>query len=89
MNVRSCRAALARVTNTPQTHARTAEHAALPLSELQKTLVQQSHFVNQHGLPPDQGSDMTPEQIQTEQQAAQFHQEVASSFLAKAQKAGS
>jgi phospholipase C len=82
-------AALARVANAPQTDARTAQHAALPLSELQRTLVQQSHFVNQHGLPPDQGSDMKPEQIQTEQQAAQFHAEVGSNFLgAKVQKAG-
>jgi phospholipase C len=74
-------AALARVANAPQTLARVDEHAALPLSELQRTLVQQSHFLNQHGIPPDEGPDTAPEHIQTEQQASDFHAQVASSFF--------
>ncbi len=74
-------AALARVANSAQTDARTAQHAALPLSDLQKAMVQQTHFVNQHGLPADQRSATMPEQIQTEQQAADFHAAVMSSVL--------
>jgi phospholipase C len=73
-------AALARVANTAQTNARTAQHAALPLSDLQKTLVQQTNFMNQHGLG-GQASNTTPEQIQTEQQAADFHAAVMSSVV--------
>ena len=58
-------AALARVANTPQVDARTAQNAAQPLSDLQKSLVAQAHFVNQHGLPADQGPDTMPDQITT------------------------
>jgi hypothetical protein len=37
--------------------------------------------VNQHALPAGQRSDTMPEQVQTEQQAADFHAQVMSNFL--------
>lgn len=74
-------AALARAADPAQVQARTAQHAALPLSDLQKALVQQTNFVNQHALPPAQRSATTPEQVQTEQQAADFHAQVMSQTL--------
>jgi phospholipase C len=69
-------AALARAGNTALVAARTATHAALPLSELQQTLVAQTSFANQT-LHPDAKSTTTPHDIRTEAQAAAFHQEVA------------
>jgi phospholipase C len=81
-------AALARVANTPQVDARTAQNAAQPLSDLQKSLVAQAHFVNQHGLPADLGPDTNPDQIATAGQAAAFHAAVTKDFLApKVEKA--
>ena len=81
--------ALARVANQPQVDARTAVNAARPLSDLQKTTVAQAHFVNQYGLPADQGPDTTGDQIKTAGEAAAFHAAVNSAFLApKTQKAG-
>src|SRR5581483_7048287 len=83
-------AAMARAANPAGIQGRIAKHAGLPLSDLQQTLVAQSHFVNQHGLPPDRGSDLTPSDIHTEAQASAFHAEVTASVLgAKAGKATS
>jgi len=81
-------AAMARAADTANVNARIDRQAALPLSDLQKTLVQQAHFVNQHGLPPDQGSDMTHDGVKTQGEAAAFHAEVAGSFLAPRVQAG-
>jgi phospholipase C len=81
-------AALARAADQVGIQQRIAQHAALPLSDLQQTLVAQAHFVNQHGLPPDRGSDTNQEDVQTEGQASAFHAEVVSTVLgAKAGKA--
>jgi hypothetical protein len=45
-------------------------------------MVATAHFVNQHGLSQDQRSDMNHDTVQTEQDAADFHAQVNSSFLA-------
>ena len=74
-------AAMARAADPAQVNARIAQNAPLPLSDLQKTLVAQAHFVNQHALPQDQGSDTTQEAVKTEQQAADFHAEVVQSVM--------
>lgn len=74
------RAALARAQNDAAVSARTAQHASLPLSDLQRAAVMQTHFVNLT-LPPDQQSDTQPHEIQTERQAAAFHNEVNSQIL--------
>jgi phospholipase C len=74
--------AIARMADTANVNARIEQHAAEPLSDLQKSLVQQAHFVNQHVLPPDQGPDTTHDQVTTQGQAAAFHAEVTSAFLA-------
>jgi phospholipase C len=63
-----------------QVATRTSQHAALPLSELQKTLVAQTNFVNQT-LHPDAQSDIDPATIQTERDAAAFHNDVMSQVL--------
>jgi phospholipase C len=71
---------LARARDPEAVNARIAQHAALPLSELQRTLVAQTHFVNQT-LHPDSKSTTTPHLIQTERDAAAFHTEVMSQVL--------
>lgn len=68
-------AALARARNPQAVAARTAQQAALPLSDLQQTTVMQSHFVNLT-LHPDVQSGTQPSDITTERQAAAFHAEV-------------
>ncbi len=75
-------AALARADDTGNVNARIARHAGQPLSDLQRTLVEQAHFVNQHGLTADQGSDMTHDSVTTAGEAAAFHAEVTRDFLA-------
>lgn len=74
-------AALARARDPLQVEARTAQHASLPLSELQQTLVDQAHFVNQT-LHPNLKSANTPDNIAAERDAAAFHSEVTSQVLA-------
>jgi Phosphoesterase family len=71
---------LARARDPQQAAVRIAQHAALPLSELQRTLVAQTHFVNQT-LHPDAKSTTPPHVIQTERDAAAFHNEVMSQVL--------
>lgn len=73
-------AALLRARDPKQVAARTAKHAALPLSPLQRTMVEQTHFVNQT-LHPDQQSDKRLHDIQTEREASAFHQEIADHIL--------
>jgi phospholipase C len=73
-------AALARARDPGQIAARAAQQAAQPLSDLQKTLVAQTDFVNQT-LHPDVQSDTDPDDIKTEGQAAAFHNEVMSQVL--------
>jgi len=80
-------AALARAADPAQKADRIAQHAALPLSDLQKTLVQQADFVNQT-LPPEQRSKTTPADIVTERDASQFHAEVMDKVMSKTQGAG-
>lgn len=81
-------AALARSTNLALIAERTAKHAALPLSELQQTLLAQSSFANQT-LHPGDKSSIPLHEIQTEAQAAAFHQEVAPRIVEpKAQSGG-
>ena len=81
-------AAMARAAEAAGVNARIARQATLPLSDLQKTLVQQANFVNQHAVPPDQGPDTTHQSVKTQGQAAAFHAEVADSFLAPRTQAG-
>ena len=69
-------AALARANNPALVAARTASHAALPLSELQQTLVAQASFANQT-MHPDVKATTPTEAVKTEAQAAAFHQQVA------------
>jgi phospholipase C len=71
---------LARARDPQAVNARIAQHAALPLSELQRTLVAQTHFVNQT-LHPDAKSTIPAHAVQTERDAAAFHQEVMSQVL--------
>jgi hypothetical protein len=73
-------AALARARDPQQVAARIAQHASLPLSELQQTLVAQMHFVNQT-LHPDSKTTTPPHTIQTERDAAAFHREVINQVL--------
>lgn len=73
-------AALARAQNPAAIAARTAQHAALRLSELQKAGVMQAHFVNMT-LPPDAQSQTQPHEISTESEAAAFHREVNEQVL--------
>jgi phospholipase C len=73
-------AALARASNTDAVDARTEQHAKLPLSELQQAAVMQTHLVNLT-LPPESQSDTQPHEIQTEGEAAAFHNEVMGEFL--------
>jgi phospholipase C len=80
-------AALARAANPQAVANRAQQQAAMPLSDLQKTLVQQAAFVNA-AAHPDVQSQIVPNQIQNQGQAAAFHNEVASQVLApKAQAA--
>lgn len=80
--------ALARARDQQQVAARIAQHARLPLSGMQQTLVAQAHFVNQT-LHPDLQSDTHPAEIATERDAAAFHSEVLSQVLpSKAQAEG-
>jgi hypothetical protein len=55
---------------------------------LQKSLVQQAHFVNQQVLPRDQGPDATHDNVTTQGEAAAFHAEVTAAFLAPKAEAG-
>jgi phospholipase C len=73
-------AALARARDPQMIAARAAQQATLPLSDLQKTLVAQTDFVNQT-LHPDAQSDIDPATIQTERDAAAFHSDVMSQVL--------
>lgn len=73
--------ALARARDPQFIAQRAAQQAALPLSELQMAMVQQTHAINQT-LPPSQQSSTRPEDIQTQGQAAAFHNEVMSQVLA-------
>jgi phospholipase C len=75
-------AAMARMADTANVHDRIARNADLPLSDLQKTLVAQTNFVNQHGLPQELGPDKPPGTVKTQQEAADFHDQVTTSFLA-------
>lgn len=72
--------ALARARDPQFIAIRAAQQAALPLSDLQQTLVQQTNFVNQT-LHPDVQSDTQPADITTQGQAAAFHNEVMSQIL--------
>jgi phospholipase C len=71
---------LARARDPQAVNARIAQHAALPLSELQRTLVAQTNFVNQT-LHPDAKSTIPTHAVQTERDAAAFHKEVMSQVL--------
>ena len=73
-------AALARASNGDAVAARTEKHAALPLSELQKAAVMQTHLVNLT-LPPESQSSTQPHEIETEGEAAAFHNKVMAGFL--------
>jgi phospholipase C len=80
-------AALARASNPQAVAERTAEHASLPLSELQRGTVMQAHFVNLT-LHPDFQSQTQPHEISTEREAAAFHQEVTNQILPGKAEAG-
>jgi len=73
-------AALARSQDVSAVAARTAKNASLPLSDLQKAAVMQTHFVNLT-LPPEQQSDTQPHEISTEREAAAFHKEVTNQVV--------
>lgn len=74
-------AAMARMADPQRVTAAIAANASQPLSDLQKTLVAQAHFVNQVGIPPDKGPDVMPETIKTAGDAAAFHADVTDAFL--------
>lgn len=80
-------AALARASHPVAVASRVAQHADLPLSELQRTTVVQSHFVNMT-LHPDVQSGIQPQDITTEREAAAFHQEVMAQILPQKAEAG-
>jgi phospholipase C len=75
-------AAMARAADPAGVNARIAQNAAMPLSDLQKTMLGTAHFVDQHGLTQDQRSDINHDAVKTEQDAADFHNDVNTSFLA-------
>lgn len=79
--------ALSRLADPAQRNARIAMHAARPLSDLQKAMVEQAEFVNQ-SLPPEQRSPINPEEIATERDAARFHADVVNRAFPKTKRAG-
>lgn len=80
-------AALERARHPDAIAARTAQHAALPLSELQQTTVEQARFVNLT-LPPDSKLQLPAQQIATQREAAALHQQVTTQILPAKAKAG-
>jgi phospholipase C len=65
----------------PQPAARQlSEQAARGVSEFQKALVEQTHFVNQ-SLAPELRSSIMPDDIQNERDAARFHAEVMAKVI--------
>jgi hypothetical protein len=66
---------------------RAARQAALPLSDFQKTQVQLTNLVNQE-LPLEQRSTIPVASVQTQADAAAFHQDVLGRAVPQTQKAG-
>jgi phospholipase C len=66
---------------------RAARQAELPLSDFQKTQVELTQLLNQK-LPADKRSPISPDSIQTQAEAAAFHQDVLSRHLPMTETAG-
>jgi phospholipase C len=80
-------AALARASNAQAIADRASQQASSGLSDLQRAMVTQSHFVNLTADPAAQ-STTQPVNISTQGQAAAFHKEVASQVLPLKAQAG-